>query len=328
MYRWVLEAEANAEQARHEANLQLLSARTLGYLLLDGVFATARSTVLSELAACHSKADALQSLYDLGHLYVRCLLSLFKSRKGPYTSPSDHPSRPSFDQVLERYKALLEHTPRDYSTARKQALLRDGFRCMVTRAVSVRHPQLWSESEGPLQGLECCHIFPEALGRYNVQDGASEEHSIATAWTMLDRFGCHSLLERLSGVNIHRLDNILTLTQSLYTLFDAMDLWFEPICGHANRYRVEVGLSYTHAQLAIPHEVQFTSHENLPLPNPEYLTIHAACCRIAHMSGAAEYANKVVCDLEDTRVLAEDGSSAELLIFSLGRLATVVPGPV
>jgi len=31
----------------------------------------------------------------------------------------------------------------------------------------------------------------------------------------------------------------------------------------------------------------------LPLPNPAYLNLHAACCRIAHMSGAAEYLNQM-----------------------------------
>lgn len=56
---------------------------------------------------------------------------------------------------------------------------------------------------------------------------------------------------------------------------------------------------------------------NLPLPNPAYLRIHAACCRVAHLSGAGEYMDKVLEDLEDVRVLSKDGSSAHLLSFAL-----------
>jgi hypothetical protein len=36
--------------------------------------------------------------------------------------------------------------------------------------------------------------------------------------------------------------------------------------------------------------ITFTSTDpNLPLPNPEYLKLHAAVCRVAFMSGAAGY---------------------------------------
>ena len=56
---------------------------------------------------------------------------------------------------------------------------------------------------------------------------------------------------------------------------------------------------------------------NLPLPNPAYLRIHAACCRVAHLSGAGEYMDKDLEDLEDVRVLSKDGSSAHLLSFAL-----------
>ena len=39
-----------------------------------------------------------------------------------------------------------------------------------------------------------------------------------------------------------------------------------------------------------PEQVEFkTEIQGLPLPPPRYLEIHAAVCRIAHMSGAADY---------------------------------------
>ena len=42
-----------------------------------------------------------------------------------------------------------------------------------------------------------------------------------------------------------------------------------------------------------------SAHPDLPLPNPIYLSIHATCCRVAHLSGAGEYIEKILEDLED-----------------------------
>ena len=41
------------------------------------------------------------------------------------------------------------------------------------------------------------------------------------------------------------------------------------------------------------------------------------------MSGAAEYLDRVIRDVEETRVLAEDGGSAEVLFHVLSNLQVV-----
>ena len=43
------------------------------------------------------------------------------------------------------------------------------------------------------------------------------------------------------------------------------------------------------------------------------LALHAACARVAHMSGAAKAFDELERDVEDTEVLAFDGSSSRLL---------------
>ena len=55
----------------------------------------------------------------------------------------------------------------------------------------------------------------------------------------------------------------------------------------------------------------------LPLPSPTYLKIHAACARVANLSGAGEYLDRILWDLEYAEVLCDDGSSAELLEHAL-----------
>lgn len=76
--------------------------------------------------------------------------------------------------------------------------------------------------------------------------------------------------------------------------------------------------------ITIPADLQQPEQPKLSysLPNPYYLRIHAACARIAHISGADEYMNAFVRDLEGTHVLANDGSSLPLLETAL-QAATV-----
>jgi hypothetical protein len=64
---------------------------------------------------------------------------------------------------------------------------------------------------------------------------------------------------------------------------------------------------------------QVTFHSDDPIllpPDPRYIALHAACAKVAHMSGASEYIEMVMKDMEKT-VLAEDGSSARLLARAL-----------
>ena len=65
----------------------------------------------------------------------------------------------------------------------------------------------------------------------------------------------------------------------------------------------------------LPEFVTFSSSdpEKLPLPKPAYLHIHAMCAKVAHLSGASEYIERVLRDLEEICVLAEDGASSHLL---------------
>lgn len=58
------------------------------------------------------------------------------------------------------------------------------------------------------------------------------------------------------------------------------------------------------------------------LPNRQLLAIRAACSRVAHISGAIEKADEILDKMEDTVVLANDGSMTDLLS---SRLSMVLP---
>jgi hypothetical protein len=72
-------------------------------------------------------------------------------------------------------------------------------------------------------------------------------------------------------------------------------------------------------QTQVPKKVTFTSPDpiTLPVPSPELLALHAACAKVAHLSGAGEQIDKFDRDLDDLRVLAPDGSSSSVLAHAL-----------
>jgi hypothetical protein len=46
-------------------------------------------------------------------------------------------------------------------------------------------------------------------------------------------------------------------------------------------------------QLCLPNPITLTSQDpQAALPNPRYLAIHASCCRVAKLSGAADYLDR------------------------------------
>lgn len=66
-------------------------------------------------------------------------------------------------------------------------------------------------------------------------------------------------------------------------------------------------------------QVTFTTPDpvNLPLPSPHLLALHATCAQVANLSGAKKYLDSVFQDMEEMDVLAEDGSSTEVLHHAL-----------
>jgi len=60
-----------------------------------------------------------------------------------------------------------------------------------------------------------------------------------------------------------------------------------------------------------------------PPSDPQLLALHATCARVAHMSGAAEFFDQLQRDVEETNVLAFDGSSAGLLSNLISPFAVI-----
>lgn len=129
----------------------------------------------------------------------------------------------------------------------------------------------------------------------------------------------------------------------LHTLFDDLNLWFEHVAVSSCKYIPSFHCPLTFSQdldntytvcfwsprdrlsflsAGQSHTITFTSTDPcLPLPNPDYLRLHAAVCRVAHMSGTAQYLDLEDRKIDELKVLACDGSSADLLTSCLAHVA-------
>ncbi|KAI5987633.1 hypothetical protein EDD15DRAFT_2371994 [Pisolithus albus] len=306
----------------------LIQCRILGYLIYHFPCPNIGPFV-REIVTINGKNEALLALGE--HYYVY-FVKLFMSNKGHTPAPSSHPSRRSVDDLVAKIKEELKDAPPNHQTAKKNALIRDGFQCVVTTMYDINVVENSSKYERIAKSgcgsgsTECAHIFPESINS-DTTSGSKNEDYAASVWAVLDRFGHDKLRKDLNGAGIHRLDNVMTMAHDIHGLFDRLKVYFTAT-EVSNRYLFEAIRDYA-PPLTTSRYVTFTTPdaEKYPLPNSTYLAIHAACAKVAHLSGAAEHIEEVLRDMEDTRVLARDGGSSEVLYTAmLSSMRTVNSG--
>ncbi|KZT24048.1 hypothetical protein NEOLEDRAFT_1068101, partial [Neolentinus lepideus HHB14362 ss-1] len=250
------------------------------------------------------------------------VIVLIRSHKGRTPVPSGYGSRSSFDFR----RALIEDEMNNNKlnllrglVAYKQALLRDNFRCVVSGKMD---KQSWNSTvKGGACGTQCAHIFGEII---NTDLGEKAKVSAVQAIVVKKFFILEIYISKeLAGAQIHRLDNILTLDSNLHEYFDNLKLWFEAT-ETANRYNVVSTLDVVFHKdgFNVPHVVTFQFAQELALPNPRYLHIHASCCRVAHMSGAIGYYELLDDDddeYDSTGVVPADVLAARLYDISISQ---------
>ncbi|KAF8575615.1 hypothetical protein K439DRAFT_1369508 [Ramaria rubella] len=304
----------------------LICSRLLGYMIIYAPTEAGRMNITKELNSCIKGAA---QLYQLAKFFIDRYLRVFKENKGRAPAAASHFSRPSFDAMQERLKLLLECPPKNHSDAKAAALIRDDYHCMVTGVCDMasfkandRVKEMARAKKLKIRPTQCAHIFASYTSQ-NIsgenQDGPKLNYA-ASAWAAMERIGSVLLPDELNDAAVHRLENILTLEGGVHEMFDSLYLWFEATVSLnvPNSYHV----CSTNPELIedISSPVIFTSmHPSLPLPDPRYLALHAACAKVAHLSGAGEYVESVYRDMDSAEVLANNGSSADVLETALAR---------
>jgi len=277
---------------------------------------------------------------EIGGRYCNHVIRSFRTSNSPIPAYSHHPSRPSFSTTEALMNELLEGSGKDHKTAKKNALVRDGFRCVVSGRYDMHAMTASAElfeavtrfGKSPAS-LECCHILSEstlqAADPSNLEKAAKKRTHATTVLTVLDTFGLEKqVAEFVVKDGVHHLSNILTMEPNYHKFFDELKVWFEET-ETSNKYKLCSTISVMFASdfplnetpivefKVNPKALETFPGREFPLPDRKLLTVHAACARVAHMSGAAEYIDKFDRDVEDTLVLSKDGSDAPLII---GRL--------
>ena len=190
------------------------------------------------------------------------------------------------------------------------------------------------------------HIIPFSLRNsvgYSSTSASTSAAHLPSIWCALECFGGTSLAN-LMYAGINSLDNVITLSATsvplprpgfrrwltiflfrrLHRYFTALQVALEPIPDVLNTYKV-LTWGKVAPRLGLPKTVKLFTQTDVPLPNPSYLALHAAVCKLVWASARAEELTAVLDDLEEVTLLAEDGSSANLINIAIYRSLAAEP---
>jgi HNH endonuclease len=119
----------------------------------------------------------------------------------------------------------------------------------------------------------------------------------------------------IDGEDIDRPFNAMTLTVEMHRLFGALKVYFEPAPPELNKpehtYIIRTTKSYpwqSSPSFPLERTLLLSQNRTIDPPSRRLLAVHRACALILHLSGAAEYINKILRD-EDEGEVKSDGST-------------------
>ena len=124
---------------------------------------------------------------------------------------------------------------------------------------------------------------------------------------MFDR----GIARKIEGVEIDRPFNVLSLSLQHHSMFGAFETFFTPVAdaNQPHTYKIETFLDEDMVpELPVTRTLLLSPDRNIDPPSSRLLAIHRAVAHILHLSGAREYINRFLRDMEDGFVQA-DGST-------------------
>ncbi|CAK7228834.1 hypothetical protein SBRCBS47491_007045 [Sporothrix bragantina] len=254
------------------------------------------------------------------------------TRKTPQPSPAIHSAVLRAQGATDRANAYIG-TEERLATMRAQCLMRDRYRCIVSRKFDLFEfgsrtdlrgndardddGVLFSDQDSlEFDTLEVAHILPHSLMKTST--GAEMDASRQAALAVLNMFD-HGVVHMIDGIDIDRPRNGLTLSHMMHNCFGSFRIYFEAVDNQYNTYRI---LSFKAAddralRLPVTRTLFATEDRTIDPPSPRLLALHRAIAHILHLSGAGAYIDWIFRDTEERAVRA-DGSSALGRMVSLG----------
>ncbi|KID77229.1 uncharacterized protein G6M90_00g099530 [Metarhizium brunneum] len=244
------------------------------------------------------------------------------TRRTPQPSPAFHSATQSTQAGGQTFIGTMARL----KTLRGDCLQRDRHRCVISRNFDQNEAvKRWNTSradavdddghalhDGVIEPLEVAHILPHSLVKANVDLELNDTREAALKILNMFDDGVTHLIE---GPDIDRPRNALTLTHKLCLFFGDFQMYFEPVHGEPNTYRIDTFLpgSFLDNLLPVTRTLFLTESRGIEPPMPRLLAIHYAIAHILHLSAAGPYIDKILEDAAEQDVRA-DGS------FPLGQL--------
>ncbi|KAL0630826.1 hypothetical protein Q9L58_010318 [Maublancomyces gigas] len=208
---------------------------------------------------------------------------------------------------------------------------RDGHRCVVSGVYDAEF--IFAEERAGLPSpddeggtaTDAAHIIPHALNnvaRDNADCTIGDSQVFVSG--ILDMFD-PGVLGMLAGPEIDNPCNALLLAHDLHREFGKLHVYLEEVPDepHSYCFKRTRGARRLRRDFNPKSEVlTFANCEHgglplAPLPSRRLLKLHAACCRMLEMAGAAEYVENLLDDFEELGTLATDGSSEIGVLWGL-----------
>jgi len=118
------------------------------------------------------------------------------------------------------------------------------------------------------------------------------------------------VIHLIEGTDIDRPRNVITLSLEMYRLFGNFEVFFERVADDdtADTYRIQAFHPFLAARLQFPIQRTLFFHLSIDPRLERLLQLYFAIGHIFYLSGAREYINVILRDMEDG-VVREDGST-------------------
>ncbi|KAK2785867.1 hypothetical protein FQN53_007243 [Emmonsiellopsis sp. PD_33] len=213
-------------------------------------------------------------------------------------------------------------SPDRISVLRGTCLTRDHYRCVVSRLFDQNEAMARFKQQGdnaqddegnPLAEqsfayLEVAHIIPHSLTKPEADGQLSDGKKAALA--VLNMFD-YDIVHLIDGANIDRPFNAMSLSQHLHTDFGRFSIFFDPIPGQEDTYRIDKFLPPALLPtIPVTRTLYLADNGSIDPPSSRLLAIHRAIAHILHLSGAGDYIDKILRDIEELGV--QEGGETEL----------------
>jgi len=125
------------------------------------------------------------------------------------------------------------------------------------------------------------------------------------------------IIHLIDGTDIDKPTNALTMTHYFHQQFGDFLVSFEPIDG--SLHLCSPNWLFRDHLLPITRILYLTPDRTVDPPSPRLLAIHHAIARILYLSGAGDYIDRVIRDMEDVGIREDESTE-------LGRLVSLKTG--